>query len=268
MKLFRRDSKNCDSNNAVSPEVEPSVEEKTEPVAPPKKNSAYTPKKGYATPRRRDVERARGIQRGPVAPAPMTRKEARAREDARYAGMTKEEKKAAKAREREERRMQQEYRRERMAAGDDDYVLPRDKGPVRRFARDWVDSNWTPISWLFPVVLFLLIFTMIPNYSIQRFVQYLMYFCFIVLLVETFRIALRFPTGQRRSFRIRGRKKPGSVWDGMPSCVLLSHAIGVIQFRKLHPFFPGQSPLTGKKLILPLLHLKKKNPHGRRILTS
>ena len=63
MKLFRRDSKNCDSNNAVSPEVEPSVEEKTEPVAPPKKNSAYTPKKGYATPRRRDVERARGIQR-------------------------------------------------------------------------------------------------------------------------------------------------------------------------------------------------------------
>ncbi|WQD13914.1 MAG: hypothetical protein U1U88_002336 [Lawsonella clevelandensis] len=34
----------------------------------------------------------------------MTRKEARAREDARYTGMTKEEKKAAKARETEERR--------------------------------------------------------------------------------------------------------------------------------------------------------------------
>lgn len=209
MKLFRRDSKNCDSNNAVSPEVEPSVEEKTEPVAPPKKNSAYTPKKGYATPRRRDVERARGIQRGPVAPAPMTRKEARAREDAHYAGMTKEEKKAAKAREREERRMQQEYRRERMAAGDDDYVLPRDKGPVRRFARDWVDSNWTPISWLFPVVLFLLIFTMIPNYSIQRFVQYLMYFCFIVLLVETFRICITVSHRAEKEFPNKGKKETG-----------------------------------------------------------
>jgi len=184
VKLFRRDSKNCDSNNAVSPEVEPSVEEKTEPVAPPKKNSAYTPKKGYATPRRRDVERARGIQRGPVAPA-------------------------AKAREREERRMQQEYRRERMAAGDDDYVLPRDKGPVRRFARDWVDSNWTPISWLFPVVLFLLIFTMIPNYSIQRFVQYLMYFCFIVLLVETFRICITVSHRAEKEFPNKGKKETG-----------------------------------------------------------
>ena len=28
-----------------------------------------------------------------------------------------------------------------MMAGEDDYLLPRDKGPVRRFARDIVDSR-------------------------------------------------------------------------------------------------------------------------------
>lgn len=178
--------------------------------APAKKGSAYTPKKGHATPRRRDVERARGIQRGPVAPAPMTRKEAREREDARYAGMTKEEKKAAKAREAEERRLQQEYRRERMAAGDDDYVLPRDKGPIRKFARDWVDSMWTPISSLLPIVLLLLIGTMIPNMTVQKVIQYLMYFFFAVLIVETFRICItvsrlakqKFPGEKDTGFRL------------------------------------------------------------------
>ena len=201
MKFFRRDPQ-----ESAPAEAEPAVEATTETVAP-QKGSAYTPKKGYATPRRRDVERARGIQRGPVAPAPMTRKEARAREDARYTGMTKEEKKAAKARETEERRMQQEYRRQRMAAGDDDYVLPRDKGPILRFARNGVYSTWTPISWLFPIVLLLLIGTMIPNHAVQKTIQYLMYFFFIVLLIETFRICITVSRVAKKKFP--GKKDTG-----------------------------------------------------------
>ena len=70
-------------------------------------------------------------------------------------------------------------------------------------------TGWTPISWLFPVVLFLLIFTMIPNYSIQRFVQYLMYFCFIVLLVETFRICITVSHRAEKEFPNKGKKETG-----------------------------------------------------------
>lgn len=32
--------------------------------------------------------------------------------------------------------------REAMASGDERYLPVRDKGPVRRFARDYVDSRW------------------------------------------------------------------------------------------------------------------------------
>ncbi|HHY07643.1 MAG TPA: DUF3043 domain-containing protein [Corynebacteriales bacterium] len=197
MKFFSRFTK-----KEVSPEVEETPKEESTDAkkAQVKHDPAYTPKKGKPTPRRKDVERAKGIIKEPVAPAPMTRREARKREDQRYAGMSKEEKKAAKAKEAEEQKRIQQYRRERMAMGDDDFVLPRDKGPTRRFARNWVDARWTPISWLFPIVLILLIGTMIPNRTVQIVIQYFMYFFFVLLLVETVRIAVMVPRAAKQKF--------------------------------------------------------------------
>jgi hypothetical protein len=48
-----------------------------------------------------------------------------------------------------------------MKAGDERYLLPRDKGPVRRFIRDFVDSRLSFVELLIP----LLIVTMILGYS-------------------------------------------------------------------------------------------------------
>jgi len=48
-----------------------------------------------------------------------------------------------------------------MKAGDERYLLPRDKGPVRRFIRDFVDSRVSFVELLIP----LLILTMILGYS-------------------------------------------------------------------------------------------------------
>jgi Protein of unknown function (DUF3043) len=48
-----------------------------------------------------------------------------------------------------------------MKAGDERYLLPRDKGPVRRFVRDYVDSRLSFVELLIP----LLIITMILGYS-------------------------------------------------------------------------------------------------------
>lgn len=56
--------------------------------------------------------------------------------------MTKEERKPAK-----ERRAALNTRRERMLDGDEAYLLPRDKGPVRRYARDIVDSRRSALSY-------------------------------------------------------------------------------------------------------------------------
>jgi hypothetical protein len=48
-----------------------------------------------------------------------------------------------------------------MKAGDERYYLPRDKGPVRRFIRDFVDSRFSFIELMIP----LLIVTMVMGYS-------------------------------------------------------------------------------------------------------
>lgn len=51
--------------------------------------------------------------------------------------------------------------RAKMKSGDEKYLLPRDKGPVRRFIRDFVDSRVSFVELLIP----LLIVTMVLGYS-------------------------------------------------------------------------------------------------------
>lgn len=120
------------------------------------RGKAYTPKKGRPTPKRKEVERAQGIRRGPVEP-PMTAKEARARRKAEKATMSKAELKAKRARERAERREARRIADERMAAGDERYLLPRDQGPERAVVRDYVDSRRFVANIFLPFALVLLL---------------------------------------------------------------------------------------------------------------
>lgn len=117
MKLFKRASKD---DNSAAPEVVP-----------------VSLGKGRPTPKRRDAETRK---RGPVAPPPTTQREAYKRSKA--TGGTKMDRRAASA-----------ERRERMMAGDDAYVLPRDRGPARALARDVVDSRRNLIGLFMPLAL-------------------------------------------------------------------------------------------------------------------
>ncbi|WP_232000761.1 DUF3043 domain-containing protein [Mycobacterium kyorinense] len=111
------------------------------------RQSRTTAPKGRPTPKRTNK------RRGPVAPAPMTAAEARARRKA-MAGpkLSREERRA----ERTVRRAQMTDRRDRMMAGDEAYLLPRDRGPVRRFARDVVDSRRNVLGLFMPLALTLM----------------------------------------------------------------------------------------------------------------
>lgn len=137
------------SENDLSAGTEPAAA--TEPAAKPR-GRATTPKKGRPTPTRREAERARGIHTGPVAP-PLSRKEAKEKRKAEKASMTKEERKIARARVNAAR----EERRQKMLDGDDAYVLERDRGPQRRFARDWVDTHRRISNYFMPVALVVII---------------------------------------------------------------------------------------------------------------
>jgi len=108
-----------------------------------------TAPKGRPTPRR-DAGR-----RGPVAPAPMTSSEARARRKA-IGGpkLSREERKEQST----VRRAQSTERRERMMNGDERYLLSRDQGPVRRYVRDIVDARRNVLGLFLPSALGLMFF--------------------------------------------------------------------------------------------------------------
>jgi hypothetical protein len=126
----------------------------------PEKKSAFTEGKGRPTPKRRDAE---GRRRGPIAPAPQTRAEARARKKelkkaSKAAGLTKEQKRELA----DKRRQARVDSRERMMAGDEKYLLPRDQGDVRRYARDLVDSRRNFAGMFMPFAIVLIVVMFVP----------------------------------------------------------------------------------------------------------
>ena len=50
-------------------------------------------------------------------------------------------------------------------AGDERYLPIRDKGPQRRFARDFVDARFTAGEFMIPMMFAVIIATLIPNYN-------------------------------------------------------------------------------------------------------
>ncbi|MFF4417312.1 DUF3043 domain-containing protein [Streptosporangium sp. NPDC001559] len=95
--------------------------------------------KGRPTPKRRDAE---GRRRQPVN-APQNRKEA-------YRQL------------RERQATERVKAREGMLRGDERYFPARDRGPARKFARDWVDSRRLPSQYFLPFSLFILLVTWVP----------------------------------------------------------------------------------------------------------
>ena len=126
------------------------------------RGSQTTAPKGRPTP-----PRSAGRRKGPVAPAPMTSAEARARRKS-LAGpkLSREERRANSA----TRRAQMTERRERMMGGDERYLLTRDQGPVRRFARDLVDARRNVLGLFMPSALTLL-FVMFAVPQLQLYIS-------------------------------------------------------------------------------------------------
>lgn len=86
--------------------------------------------KGRPTPSRREAEAARKA----ALKKPRNRKE-------------------ASAYRREKVRAERAKMQDAMKTGDDRYLPAADKGPVRRFARDYVDARWSVMEFALPVLL-------------------------------------------------------------------------------------------------------------------
>ncbi|MGV9255079.1 DUF3043 domain-containing protein [Streptomyces sp. NPDC003697] len=115
--------------------------------------------KGRPTPKRSEAQ----SQRRGVANTSMTRKD-------------------ASKRQREERRAAMERQRQALAGGDERYLPARDKGPVRKFARDFVDSRFNIAEFFLPMAVVILVLSMIRVASLQS-IALLLWLVVIVLIV-------------------------------------------------------------------------------------
>jgi hypothetical protein len=168
VKLLGRKKDNEDADSAASEEDVQAGQDRTGTTAP----------KGKPTPKR-----SQG-RRGPVAPAPMTASEARRRrKEIGAPKLTRDERKS----ERLARRADMSERREKMMAGEDAYLLPRDKGPVRRFVRDVVDSRRNVLGLFMPAALGL-IFVMlaVPSPTVQRLLSPGMLVLVLIMVIDGF----------------------------------------------------------------------------------
>jgi hypothetical protein len=144
-----------------------------------------TAPKGRPTPKRSEAAR----KRGPVAPAPLTASEARKRrKELGGPKLSKEERSAEKV----QRRADMADRRERMMAGENGYLLPRDQGPVRRLARDVVDSRRNVLGLFMPAALgMVFVMLSIPSLAVQQAVTPGMLVLIVVMAIDGFFVGRR-----------------------------------------------------------------------------
>jgi hypothetical protein len=146
---------------------------------PPK--SAETAKsagKGRPTPKRRDAEKR---NRQPIT-APRTRKEALRRT-------------------RERQATDREKVKEGMARGDERYMLKRDQGPVKKLARDYVDSRRTFGEFFMYIMIVIVLTTFAAPFALRAYLQtFGLPVMLVIIVAESFYIANRVKKLARERF--------------------------------------------------------------------
>ena len=120
-------------------------------------------KKGKPTPKRKEAEAARKVSS--LAPA-----------------STKEEKKRAK----DAARASRIAARAAYMRGDENALPARDKGPVKRFVRNYVDSRKSIGEYFLPIIFIVLIFTLIPSPIFQIGSIIIMYGVLLISVIDGF----------------------------------------------------------------------------------
>lgn len=158
----------------------------TTPVTDAKQPRDPQAPKGRPTPKRSEAQ----AQRRSVAHTATTRKEA-----AKHA--------------RDERRAALERQRQALAGGDERYLPVRDKGPVRKFARDFVDARFSVAEFFLPLAVVILALSLVRETSIQNIALLLWLVVIALIVVDSFWIAFRLKKELRERFP--AEEKRGAV---------------------------------------------------------
>lgn len=168
----------------------------------------------------------------PAAPAPDTAPEtpsgpgknrptpSRAEQEAARKRPLVADTKEARARAKSELAAQREKARIGMANGEEKYLPLRDKGPQRKFARDFVDSGWHIGEAMMPLMVLVILLSLWPNAAV-------VYYGFIALWVF-----ILFVVGDMIITSIRVKRAAKAKWgDRMEKGLGWYSAMRTIQMR-------------------------------------
>ncbi|MEU5399545.1 DUF3043 domain-containing protein [Streptomyces sp. NPDC005963] len=152
--------------------------------------------------------------RDPEAPKGRpTPKRSEAQTQRRRAASTPVDRKEAMKRARETRRSNLARQREALASGDERYLPARDKGPVRRFVRDFVDSRFCIAEFFLPIAVLILIMSLIQNRQMQNIALLVWLGVIVMIVVDSIGLAIRLKKQLRE--RYPDEPKRGAVAYGL-----------------------------------------------------
>ncbi|MET9375065.1 DUF3043 domain-containing protein [Streptomyces sp. NPDC003035] len=152
--------------------------------------------------------------RDPEAPKGRpTPKRSEAQTQRRRAATVPTDRKEAAKRAREARRTDLARQREALASGDERYLPARDKGPVRRFVRDFVDSRFAIAEFFLPMAVVILVLSMIRVPALQNISLLLWLGVIVMIVIDSIGIWLRLK--KQLNERFPNEPKRGAVAYGL-----------------------------------------------------
>ena len=100
--------------------------------------------------------------------------------------------------------------RQGMRDGEEKYLLPRDKGPVRRFVRDFVDARFSFIELIIPLLVVTMVLGYSGNESLASFGNALLFGSVLLVVVDM--LMLRFRLRRQLAARFPGESTKGTTY--------------------------------------------------------
>jgi hypothetical protein len=208
MRVFRRNSAGASGSTAEESSPTQSQE------APAKPKSSAQAGKGRPTPKRSEAERGRYQSitgsttsgRGPAGSGPKGK-------------MTPEDKARVRA--------DRDKRTAAMRRGEEWALGPRDRGPIKKLARDYVDSRRRPSEYYMYVLVLLLIALLSRNKALNTYVSPLVIVLIAVVAIDAFFL-------RRSLHKLAAERYPNESTRGMTTYAVM-RALQIRRFRMPAP---------------------------------
>jgi hypothetical protein len=142
-----------------------------------------------------------------------TPKRSEAQSQRRRASTTPTDRKSAMKQQREARRTDMARQRAALANGDERFLPARDKGPVRRYVRDYVDSRFCMAEFFLPLAVVILVLSMVRIGSLQNIALLLWLGVIVLIVVDSIGLWLRLK--KQLAERFPDTPKRGAVAYGL-----------------------------------------------------